>query len=159
MLIKKTAAGLAAGAALSLFMSVGAAQAGVAPVVVNPSPSMAGASTSLSWTYASSCTGSVFEFRDVTGGGSKALCSATMDAGGTVSCTTNSLTDTGVRSLQGVKTSGSCATTSTYPVSHTVTAAPISVPTTSEWTLWGLMGAMLIGGGIFATRRFRNMAG
>lgn len=36
--------------------------------------------------------------------------------------------------------------------------APAAVPTTSEWTLWGLTGLLLIGGGVFASRRFRATA-
>lgn len=36
--------------------------------------------------------------------------------------------------------------------------APVAVPTTSEWTLWGLTGLLLIGGGVFASRRFRATA-
>ena len=36
--------------------------------------------------------------------------------------------------------------------------APAAVPTTGEWTLWGLTGLLLIGGGVFASRRFRATA-
>lgn len=36
--------------------------------------------------------------------------------------------------------------------------APAAVPTTSEWTLWGLTVLLLIGGGVFASRRFRATA-
>ncbi|MGO4410795.1 MULTISPECIES: IPTL-CTERM sorting domain-containing protein [unclassified Brevundimonas] len=41
---------------------------------------------------------------------------------------------------------------------HWQFAAPTAVPTTSEWTLWGLTGLLLIGGGVFASRRFRATA-
>ena len=33
--------------------------------------------------------------------------------------------------------------------------APVSVPTVGEWTMWGLAGLLLIGGGMFASRRFK----
>jgi hypothetical protein len=38
---------------------------------------------------------------------------------------------------------------------HAVNAAPTPVPTVGEWTMWGLTGLLLIGGGVFASRRFR----
>ena len=37
-------------------------------------------------------------------------------------------------------------------------SAPTPVPTTSEWTLWGMMAALLIGGGALLSRRLRAAA-
>lgn len=50
-----------------------------------------------------------------------------------------------------------CLASSSGTLSLTV-VNPAAVPTTSEWTLWGLTGLLLIGGGMFASRRFRKMA-
>lgn len=156
MHIKKTAAGLAAGAALALFMSATAAQAGGPSIAVAPSPSVAGQSVTLSsTTFGPGCSTTNVQFRDVTGGGNKVLCDATVDAGGTVSCTTNQLTDVGVRNIRGVGTTMPCLGAIGVAPSHTVNAAPTAVPTTSEWTLWGLTALLLIGGGVVASRRFR----
>ncbi|MNS42632.1 hypothetical protein D3C72_750150 [compost metagenome] len=158
MPINKIAAGWAAGAALAMVMSAGTAQAGVASITVAPSPSVAGQSVTLSSSNFGSCSGANVEFRDVTGGASKTLCNATV-AGGAVSCVTNQLTDTGLRTLQGVVTTpGPCLGVLAIAPSHTVNAAPTAVPTMSEWTLWGLAGLLLIGGGVFASRRFRATA-
>lgn len=161
MLIKKIAAGLAAGAALALFMGAGAAQAGAAvAVATTPNPSFAGQSVTLSWSYGTICSGSNVEFRDITGGGSKPLCSATADATGAASCQTNLLTDTGARTIRGDATAGPCVLVGAAAPTHTVNAAPPPppIPTTSEWTLWSLTGLLLIGGGVFASRRFRATA-
>lgn len=158
MLIKKTAAGLAAGAALALFMGTGVAQAGGPSMTVAPNPSLAGQSVTLSSNNFGLCSGTSVEFRDVTGGGNKVLCTATVSAGA-VSCSTNALTDTGVRTISGeVTTPGPCLGHSAFAAPQTVNAAPTAVPTTSEWTLWGLTGLLLIGGGVFASRRFRATA-
>lgn len=46
---------------------------------------------------------------------------------------------------------------SSVPVDMVLTVAgPVTVPTTSEWTLWGLAGLLLLGGGVYASRRFRS---
>lgn len=159
MLIKKAAAGLASGAALALFMSAGAAQAGGPSLTVAPNPSLAGQSVTLSSTnFGGGCSGASVEFRDVTGGGNKALCTAAVSAGGAVSCSTNLLTDTGTRTIHGVATTPPCLGWTAVAAPQTVNAAPTAVPTTSEWTLWGLTGLLLIGGGVFASRRFRATA-
>ncbi len=160
MLIRKTAAGLAAGAVMALFMSASAAQAGGPSILATPNPSVAGQSVTLSSNnFGAGCSGAIVEFRDTTGGGNKALCSATVSGGGAVACTTNALTDTGARTITGVVTTpGPCLGATAFAVPQTVNAAPTAVPTTSEWTLWGLTGLLLIGGGVFASRRFRANA-
>ncbi len=160
MHIKKTVAGLAAGAALALFMSASSAQAGGAPVTVNPSPSTAGQSVTVgAVSFGPACASAAVEFRDITGGGSKSLCSATISGVGTVSCTTSLLTDVGARTINAYVVSGGvCSGAVGYSTMHTVNVAPTAVPTTSEWTLWGLTGLLLIGGGVFASRRFRATA-
>lgn len=160
MLIKKTAAGLAAGAALALFMGAGVAQAGGPSMTVTPNPSVAGQSVTLSSNnFGAMCSGDNVEFKDTTGGANKVLCNATVSAGGAVSCSTNLLTDTGGRTISGVVTTpGPCVGASSFAALQTVNAAPAAVPTTSEWTLWGLTGLLLIGGGVFASRRFRATA-
>ena len=160
MLIKKTAAGLAVGAALALFMSAGAAQAGGATMIATPNPSLAGQSVTLSSNnFGPGCSGAAVEFRDVTGGANKVLCTATVDAGGAVSCSTTQLTDTGSRTINAVVTSpGPCLGGTAYAAPQIVNAAPAAVPTVGEWTMWGLTGLLLIGGGVFASRRFRTTA-
>lgn len=40
-----------------------------------------------------------------------------------------------------------------------VNAAPTAVPTVGEWTMWGLAGLLLIGGGAVASRRFNIARG
>lgn len=156
MLIKKSAASLAAGAALALFMSAGAAQAGFAPITTAPNPSVAGASVTLQSTgFGPACAGANVEFRDVTGGGAKPLCSATTDGVSPVICSTNDLDEAGLRMVQAIVTAGPCPGMATAITGHTVNAAPTPVPTVGEWTMWGLTGLLLIGGGVFASRRFR----
>lgn len=53
-----------------------------------------------------------------------------------------------------------CPASISAPMSVTVTAAPApaAVPTVGEWTMWGLAGVLLIGGGVVASRRFRATA-
>lgn len=156
MLIKKSAASLTAGAALALFMSAGAAQAGGVPIMTAPNPSVAGASVALqSTTFGLGCPGANVEFRDVTGGGAKPLCNATSSGVTPVVCSTNALDEAGVRMVQAVVTSGPCLGAVSVSTPHTVNAAPTPVPTVGEWTMWGLTGLLLIGGGVFASRRFR----
>lgn len=159
MTINKSVAGLAAGAALALFMSAGAAQAGTPSVVVaTPNPSVAGETVSLNLTiFSGSCTGDSVEFRDITGGGNALLC-GTVVAGtpGVASCPTNVLTTPGARTVEG-RSIGVCSW-AVATTSHTVNAAPAAVPTVGEWTLWGFTGLLLIGGGVFASRRFRATA-
>ncbi len=158
MLIKKTAAGFATGAALALFMG-DAAQAGFPTVTTTPNPSVAGASVTLSSTaFGASCSGATVEFRDITGLPEKALCNGSVSGAGAVSCSTNLLTDAGARTVRGVVVTGVGVCTAgviSAPATHNVTAAPAGVPTTSEWTLWGLAGLLLLGGGVVASRRFR----
>lgn len=61
----------------------------------------------------------------------------------------------GTHNLGAVYQPGTCsASASTTDFTLTV-AGPSAVPTTSEWTLWGLTGLLLIGGGAFVSRRFR----
>lgn len=125
-----------------------------------PNPSVAGQSVTLSSSnFGGGCSGATVEFRDTTGGANKTLCNATVSGVGGVACVTNALTDTGTRTISGVVTSpGPCLGHSAFAAPQTVNAAPTAVPTTSEWTLWGLTGLLLIGGGVFASRRFRTTA-
>lgn len=160
MFIKKTAAGLAAGATLALFMSASAAQAGGPNITVAPNPSVAGQSVTLSSiNFGGGCSGTNVEFKDTTGGANKVLCNALVSAGGAVSCSTNLLTDAGARTITGVVTTpGPCVGRTGFAATQTVNAAPTAVPTVGEWTMWGLAGLLLIGGGVFASRRFRATA-
>ena len=146
---------LAAGAVLALIFGASAALAGVPAITTTPNPSTAGQSVTLSWAIGGGCTGSTAEFSDVTGGGNVALCQGVVTAGG-ATCSTNGLNVAGARSIRGSFAAGPCAAAN-YTAPHTVNAAP-AVPTTSEWTLWGLTGLLLIGGGVFASRRFRATA-
>lgn len=163
MLIKKTAAGLAVGAALALFMSAGAAQAGGASagaVVVSPNPSTVGQSVNLSYTVPSpSCGGAMVAFSDVTAA-PVALCSnSPMVADGVSSTATcaAALNTAGTRTIQANVSAGPCIGYFNTQ-SQIVNAAPAAVPTVGEWTMWGLTGLLLIGGGVFASRRFRTTA-
>lgn len=107
------------------------------------------------------CTGATVEFRDITGGADKTLCGASVDGAGAVTCVTNVLNETGARTVRSVVViaGGICtAGASSGSISHTVNAAPAAVPTVGEWTLWGFTGLLLIGGGVFASRRFRATA-
>lgn len=106
------------------------------------------------------CDGAAVDFKDTTGS-PVSLCTASLVASGshsTATCPTSAINVVGTRTLRADVTSGTCSSffaTKTI----TVTAAPATVPTTSEWTLWGLTGLLLIGGGVFASRRFRATAG
>lgn len=161
MSIKKSATGLAASAALALFMSASAAQAGTPPTIIaTPNPSVASAAVTLRITnFSPACAGANVEFRDITGGADKTLCGASVDGTGAVTCVTNVLNETGVRTIRAVATIAPCLGTMTLSTSHTVNAAPAAVPTVGEWTLWGLAGLLLIGGGAVASRRFRVARG
>ncbi|WP_312784716.1 Ig-like domain repeat protein [Brevundimonas sp.] len=53
---------------------------------------------------------------------------------------------------------GTClSSTAASNITLTVVAAT-AVPTVGEWTMWGLAGVLLIGGGVVASRRFRATA-
>lgn len=160
MLIKKTAAILAAGVVLTL--SANAAQAGVPVVVIaTPSPSTASQSVTLSFsTHVAGCSGAEVLFSDTTGGGAATvLCNAFIAAGnpGVATCSTPGI-PTGVRTIKGEITGAGPCPLLSATTSHTVNAAPTAVPTVGEWTMWGLTGLLLIGGGVFASRRFRTTA-
>lgn len=160
MHMTKAAASLAAGAVLALILGASTAQAGTPPTVIaSPNPSAAGATVTLNLTISSgACTGDQVEFRDVTGGGNALLCGTSVGAGapGVATCPTNVLTTPGARTIQG-KSTGVC-TWAVATAPHTVNTAPTAVPTVGEWTMWGLAGLLLIGGGVFASRRFRATA-
>ena len=108
------------------------------------------------------CTGATVEFRDITGGADKTLCGASVDGRrrGHL-CDKRSELKPGARTVRSVVViaGGICtAGASSGSISHTVNAAPAAVPTVGEWTLWGFTGLLLIGGGVFASRRFRATA-
>lgn len=149
---------LAAGAALVLILGAGVAQAGVPAISTAPNPSTAGQAVTLNWAIGGVCTGSTAEFSDVTGGGNVPLCQGVVDGLVGATCSTNALNVAGVRSVRGSFAAGPCvAATATVP--HTVNAAPTAVPTVGEWTMWGLAGLLLIGGGAIASRRFKFASG
>jgi len=147
---------LAVGAALALTIGAGVAHAGIVPIATTPNPSTAGQAVTLNWSVGGVCTGSTAEFSDVTGGGNVVLCQGVVGGSGAF-CSTNALNVAGARSIQGRFATGPCVGT-TSGGAHTVLAAPTPVPTVGEWTLWGLTGLLLIGGGVFASRRFRATA-
>ncbi|HEY1073430.1 hypothetical protein [Brevundimonas sp.] len=164
MIMKNAAAGLAAGTVLALFLGAGAAQAGfstpstVAVTSQTPGASTPGGSVTLGVTVTpgdavSTCTGSVL----ISDAASPVSCTASLTPGAgasTGSCSVGFPT-AGVRTLNLAYTSGNgiCAN-SAGTASHTVNAAPAAVPTVGEWTMWGLAGLLLIGGGMVASRRF-----
>jgi|GEM_PF-3402880 len=48
-----------------------------------------------------------------------------------------------------------CLASTSKPIVVELNTPPAPIPTTSEWTLWGLTGLLLIGGGVLVSRRFR----
>lgn len=161
MIIKKTVTGLAAGAALALFLGAGSAQAGFSATTtlsMTPNPATAGQSVTLGATVASfgaNCTGSV-NFKETVA--NSTICTSNLSIvnpnTSTASCTiTPAAGSYSVRA----ETTGMCVSSSTIST-LTVNAAPAAVPTVGEWTMWGLAGLLLIGGGAVASRRFRATA-
>lgn len=155
MVVRHAAAGLAAGAVL-LFAA--ASQAGVASTTtlsVSPNPATAGQTVTLGATVGSpglSCTGSV-DFKDTVA--NTTVCSSALTV---VNPNTSTASCTATRSAGSytlrADTGGICPSSSA-PATLVVNAAPAAVPTVGEWTMWGLTGLLLIGGGAIASRRFR----
>ena len=155
---------LAAGAALALIFGASAAQAGfitpsnVAVTSQTPGASTPGGSVTLGVTVtptdmASVCTGSVL----ISDAASPVSCTAnlTPSAGASMGSCSVGFPTPGVRNLNLTYTSSSAiCINSTGTATHTVNAAPTAVPTVGEWTMWGLAGLLLIGGGTVASRRF-----
>lgn len=154
MVVRHAAAGLAAGAVL-LFATAG--QAGVPSITaltVSPNPATAGQTVTLGATVGSpglSCTGSV-DFKDTVA--NTTVCSSALTVVNpnisTASCTATR--SAGSYTLR-ADTFGACPSSSA-PATLVVNAAS-AVPTVGEWTMWGLTGLLLIGGGAIASRRFR----
>ena len=133
-----------------LTFAASAAQAGIGMVSVTgaPNPSTAGQTVSLSATFqAAGCAAS---FTDQTN--SVSLCTAAAGASPTVSCS-YAFPTAGVRT---VAASSPCGGSLSY--SQTVNAAPVTVPTMTEWALWGLAGALMLGGGAMLARRSRGLS-
>lgn len=153
---------LAAGAALALIFGASAAQAGsplATTLNMTPNPANAGQTVTLEATVASSsmgCTGSVDFKNSVT---NTSLCSA----GLTVMNPNSSVASCAITPAAGTynvqaHATGTC-TISSAIIPLTVNAAPAAVPTVGEWTMWGLAGLLLIGGGAVASRRFNVARG
>lgn len=119
-----------------------------------PNPSTVGETVTLSATY-DSASGCAVSFVDQTNGNAT-LCT-TNSGTNPVTCTTSFATP-GTRTVVGTNTNpGACfGTPRSY--SQTVNSVAATVPTVGEWTLWGLAGAMLIGGAAVLARRTRRFS-
>lgn len=53
---------------------------------------------------------------------------------------------------------GSCSDSQSTTLNITVTADPTAVPTVGEWTLWGMMGLMMMAGAALLVRRTRRQS-
>ena len=158
MVIRHAVAGLAA---IGVLVFATAGQAGVpttTTITVSPNPASAGQTVTLGATVNSpgfSCTGAV-DFRDTVANAT--VCSSPLTVldpnTSTASCTTTR--PAGSYTLR-ADTLGMC-TSFSAPATLVVNAAPAAVPTVGEWTMWGLTGLLLIGGGVVASRRFRATA-
>lgn len=159
MVIRHAVAGLAA---IGVLVFATAGQAGGVPsqttLTVSPNPASAGQTVTLGATVVSpgySCAGPLV-FRDTLA--NTTVCSSTLTVldpnTSTASCTTTR--PAGSYTLR-ADSLGMCVSSS-VPATLVVNAAPAAVPTVGEWTMWGLAGALLIGGGVFASRRFRTNA-
>ncbi len=117
-----------------------------------PNPSTVGQNVTLTATFSSATSCSV-AFVDQTNGNAP-LCTASSVASTTGTCTANFAT-AGTRTVQGAA-GGPCFGTQIY--SQTVNAAPATVPTVGEWTMWGLAGLFVLGGAAMLARRTRSRA-
>lgn len=145
----------ATGAALAVLGFAGVAQAGgpnLTTVSGAPSVSTVGQPVTITATLngPTSCPVTVVDQTN----GNAPLCTANFFNSATATCVANFATP-GIRTVSGTA-SGSCYGTTTY--SQTVNAAATAVPTVGEWTMWGLAGAMLIGGAAVLARRTRRFS-
>jgi hypothetical protein len=92
------------------------------------------------------------------------LCSATISPDGAAfagSCSLNGgqIGSPGVYPVSAdYESTSSCISSSSSAVSVVVTADPTPVPTMGEWTLWGLMGLIMMAGAAVLVRRTRRLS-
>ena len=146
----------ATGAALAVLSFAGVAQAGTPPSLIAidgvPNASTVGQPVTITATlnFASTCPVPVVDQTN----GNAPLCTANFANAAIATCVANFATP-GIRTVRGTA-SGACIGTTTY--SQTVNAVATAVPTVGEWTMWGLAGAMLIGGAAVLARRTRRFS-
>lgn len=146
----------ATGAAAALLSFAGIAQAGtpsLTGVSGAPNPSTVGQPVTITATLSSGGITCSVPVVDQTNGNAS-LCTVNFTGSSTATCIANFATP-GSR-IVGTNGPGFCSGAVTY--SQTVNAAPTAVPTVGEWTLWGLAGTMLIGGGALLARRTRRFS-
>lgn len=104
----------------------------------------------------STCRSLDVQFFDKTSSPEKLLCDATMSEASPYSatCNTNLINEPGARTVEARFPTGICASLK----AATTINVQEPIPTTSEWTMWGLMGALLLGGGAILSRRFKTVA-
>lgn len=138
-----------------------AAQAGVSTVANavsgSPNPSNIGQTVTFTATFnanAADCTATI---RDRTN--AVTLCTTGSTGGTNAATCTATFATAGDRDIEISAASGSmsiCGSTGpTY--THTVNAVAAPVPTVGEWTMWGLMGLIALGGGVMLARRSRHL--
>jgi hypothetical protein len=150
-----------ASAALAALFVVASATSATAGVVVpsltaTASPISKTASETVNLTVTASsavCTGDSFQFFDKTSSPEKLVCGASI-SGVSGTCPSNVVNEPGARTLEARFLGGVCTGQTATVVVH----VQEPIPTTSEWTMWGLMGALLLGGGVVLSRRFKTAA-